>query len=314
MIILAIETSCDETSVAILENKQVLSNVVISQVLEQKEFKGVVPGLAAKLHLYNIEEVFRRALAQAKITPEAIDYVAYTEKPGLVICLQIGKAIAETFALYLKKPLVPVNHLEGHLYATLIGRSEEWEFPALALIISGGHTQLSLLKDHFDWEVIGNTLDDTVGELLDKVAICLGYGYPGGPVIEKLAQSGKDTYKLTVPKNDKSLDFSFSGLKSEIKRLVEKEKKELREADLACSLQWTVLRALKKKLSNSLRKFKVKTLILGGGVTANNFLREQLTLFAKDWEEKIKIFFPLKIYSTDNAAMIGFRALYKLLG
>ncbi|MCE8168500.1 MAG: tRNA (adenosine(37)-N6)-threonylcarbamoyltransferase complex transferase subunit TsaD, partial [Candidatus Moeniiplasma glomeromycotorum] len=179
MIILALETSCDETSIAILENKKVLSNITISQILEQQKYGGVMPSLAAKLHIKNIQKVLSQSLAKAKIIPKKIDYIAYTEKPGLVICLQIGKIVAETLALYLDKNLIPVNHLEGHVYSSLLETEKEWEFPALALIISGGHTQIYQLNRHLDFTLLGETLDDAVGECLDKSAILLGYNYPG---------------------------------------------------------------------------------------------------------------------------------------
>jgi len=182
MLILAIETSCDETSIAILENKKVLSNITVSQILEQQKYGGVFPNLAVKLHLKNIQKVLLLALSEAKISPEQIDYIAYTEKPGLVICLQIGKIMAETLALYLNKPLIPCNHLEGHIYASLLEKAveREWEFPALALIISGGHTQLYQINSHSQFILLGETLDDAIGECLDKSAILLGYNYPGG--------------------------------------------------------------------------------------------------------------------------------------
>ena len=248
---LALETSCDETSIAILENKKILSNITVSQILEQQKYGGVMPSLAAKLHIKNIQQVLFQALSEAKISPEKIDYIAYTEKPGLIICLQIGKTVAETLSLYLNKPLVPINHLEGHIYASLINQEKEWEFPALALIISGGHTQIYQLKTHFEFTLLGETLDDAVGECLDKSAILLGYNYPGGPIIEKLALTGKNTYQLPLPKNDDSLDFSFSGLKSEIGRLVNKEGKNINANDLTCSLQNVLAEILTKKLKKA---------------------------------------------------------------
>ncbi|CAG8689521.1 5725_t:CDS:2, partial [Ambispora gerdemannii] len=195
------DQNCDETSIAILENKKVLSNITVSQILEQQKYGGVMPSLAAKLHLKNIQKVLSNALSEAKIPPKKIDYIAYTEKPGLIICLQIGKIVAETLSLYLNKPLIPCNHLE-----------------VLTLIISGGHTQIYQLNNHLEFILLGETLDDAIGECLDKSAILLGYNYPGGPIIEKLALKGENNYKLPFPKNDESLDFSFSGLKSEISR------------------------------------------------------------------------------------------------
>jgi N6-L-threonylcarbamoyladenine synthase len=251
MIILAIETSCDETSIAILKNKKVISNVTISQILEQQKYGGVMPSLAAKLHIKNIQKVLVQSLSEANISPEKIDYISYTEKPGLVICLQIGKVVAETLSLYLEKPLIPINHLEGHIYASLINKEKEWKFPVLALIISGGHTQLYQINNHREFFLLGETLDDAIGECLDKSAILLGYNYPGGPVIEKLALEGENNYKLPLPKNDESLDFSFSGLKSEISRVIKKEGEKLNINDLSCSLQHILARKITKKLKKA---------------------------------------------------------------
>jgi len=182
----------------------------------------------------------------------------------------------------------------------------------LALIISGGHTQIYRLNSHSDFILLGATCDDAIGECLDKSAILLGYNYPGGPVIEKLAQTGKNTYKLPLPKNDSSLDFSFSGLKSEIGRLVKKEGKNINISDLASSLQYTLAEILTKKLKNAWRKSPVKTIIVGGGVIANEFLRDYLTKNIEKWDKKIKVFIPEIKYSTDNAAMIGILAYYKI--
>lgn len=312
MIILAIETSCDETSIAILKDKRVISNVTISQILEQQQYGGVMPSLAAKLHIKNIQKVLIKSLSEANISPKEIDYIAYTEKPGLIICLQIGKIVAETLSLYLEKPLIPVNHLAGHVYASLINKEKEWEFPVLALIISGGHTQLYQINNHHDFILLGETLDDAIGECLDKSAILLGYNYPGGPIIEKLALEGKNTYKLPLPKNDDSLDFSFSGLKSEISRIIKKEEKNLNINDLSCSLQHILARKITKKLKKAWLITQVKTIVVGGGVIANKFLRNHLIKNVKKWDKKTKIFIPETEYSTDNAAMIGITAYYKI--
>ncbi|MCE8163304.1 MAG: tRNA (adenosine(37)-N6)-threonylcarbamoyltransferase complex transferase subunit TsaD [Candidatus Moeniiplasma glomeromycotorum] len=312
MLILAIETSCDETSIAILENKKVLSNITVSQILEQQKYGGVFPNLAVKLHLKNIQKVLLRSLSEAQISPSQIDYIAYTEKPGLVICLQIGKIMAETLALYLNKPLIPGNHLAGHIYASLLEKETEWEFPALALIISGGHTQIYRLNSHSQFILLGETLDDAIGECLDKSAISLGYKYPGGPVIEKLATKGQNTYHLPLPKNDKTCDFSFSGLKSEVVRWAKKENFSLQVNNLACSLQNTLAEILTKKLKNAWLTGSVRTIIIGGGVIANQFFRSYLTAQIKKWDPTLKIFCPEIKYSTDNAAMIGILAYYKI--
>lgn len=312
MIILAIETSCDETSISILKDKKIVSNVTVTQILEQQQYGGVMPSLAAKLHIRNIQKVLVRSLSEANISLEEIDYIAYTEKPGLIICLQIGKIVAETLSLYLKKPLIPVNHLAGHIYASLINKEKEWEFPVLALIISGGHTQLYQINNHFDFILLGETLDDAIGECLDKSAILLGYNYPGGPIIEKLASKGKNVYKLPVPKNDDSLDFSFSGLKSEIARIIKSEKNQLNVNNLAYSLQYVLAKKINKKLEKAWADTKAKTIVIGGGVIANNFLREYLKKNIKKWDKEIKIFIPEVEYSTDNAAMIGIAAYYRI--
>lgn len=312
MIILAIETSCDETSIAILKDKKVISNITISQILAQQKYGGVVPSLAAKLHIKNIQKVLLQALEEAKISLPEIDYIAYTAKPGLIICLQIGKIMTETLSLYLNKPIYPCNHLEGHIYASLLDKKEEWTFPALALIVSGGHTQIYQVISHFNFVLLGETLDDAVGECLDKSAILLGYTYPGGPVIEKLALNGKNIYRLPFPKNDNSLDFSFSGLKSEVGRIVSMKKEKINASDLACSLQYILAEILTKKLKNAWLTNQVKTIIIGGGVIANKFLRDYLINNIKKWDKEIKVFIPEIKYSTDNAAMIGILAYYKI--
>ena len=317
MIILAIETSCDETSIAILENKRVLSNVTISQIWEQQKYGGVVPDLAAKLHLENIQKVLKNSLSEAQIKQEKIDYIAYTEKPGLVICLQIGKIIAETLALYLNKPLIPCNHLEGHVYASLLEAKKEWKFPALALVISGGHTQLYYLKRHLDFELLGETLDDAVGECLDKVSLLLGYTYPGGPIIEKMALTGKNSYPLPLTKLDNTFAFSFSGLKTAVRRIIEREHSEssprkLNINDLAYSLQYTLAKILTFKIKKALNERKINTVILGGGVVANKYLTDYIQKFLQKKNKNIKLFLPQKRYCTDNSAMIGILACYKI--
>lgn len=318
MLILAIETSCDETSVAILKNKTILSNTTITQILEQQKYGGVVPILAAKLHLKNIQKVLSKALTKANIDQKEIDYVAYTEKPGLVICLQIGKVIAETISLYLNKPLIPCNHLEGHIYASLIEHKSDtgqkkWEFPVLALVISGGHTQLYYLKEHLNFKLLGQTLDDAIGECLDKVSLLLNYSYPGGPIIEKLALEGKYSYQLPLSKIDNTYDFSFSGLKTAVRRTIEKEGKKLDVNDLAYSLQHTLAKVLTWKIRKFLKEQKVNTIVVGGGVSANKYLTNYLKKeICNKKDQEINLLIPFKEYCTDNAAMIGILAYYKL--
>ncbi|CAH1758691.1 3485_t:CDS:2, partial [Entrophospora sp. SA101] len=246
----------------------------------QQKYGGVVPDLAAKLHLENIQKVLKKALSVAQIEPKKIDYIAYTEKPGLVICLQIGKVIAETLALYLNKPLISCNHLEGHIYAR-------------------------------------QTLDDAIGECLDKISLLLGYTYPGGPIIEKLALTGKNTYPLPLTKLDNTFAFSFSGLKTAVRRIIEREKSEnsptkLNINDLAYSLQYTLAKILTFKIEKVLKEKKINTIILGGGVIANKYLTGYIHNFLQKKAKNIKLFLPQKKYCTDNAAMIGILAYYKL--
>lgn len=312
MIILAIETSCDETSVSILENKKILSNVTISQILDHSQYGGVIPNLAARLHLKNFSKVFLKALLISKIKIENIDYIAYTANPGLIICLQIGKIIAETISLFLEIPLIACNHLLGHSYASLLNRSEEWEFPALSLIISGGHTQFYEILNHKEFKIIGETIDDAIGECLDKVAFMMGHNYPGGPAIEKLAINGKNEYKLPFPKNDKTLDLSFSGLKSEIKRIFLKNKELINKNNLSFSLQSTLAKILSNKTLLALKKVNPKSFIIGGGVISNETFRKTLIDKVSEFNKDIKIFIPKPEYCTDNAAMIGMSAYYKI--
>lgn len=312
MIILAIETSCDETGIAISKDKKILSNVTISQIIDHSKYGGVMPSLAAKLHLKNIQKVLLSALNDSQIKIVDIDYVAYTEKPGLIICLQIGKIIAETISLFLNIPLIPCNHLLGHSYASLLNKEREWKFPALGLIISGGHTQFYKINSHLNFEIIGQTLDDAVGECLDKAAVIMGYNYPGGPVIERLALNGKKNYKLPFPKNDKTLDFSFSGLKSEIKRISLKEGLLLNHNDLSFSLQEKLADIFIKKINLALNQVKPKTMIFGGGVISNKLLRKKFLSTVKKFDENIEVFIPDIEYSTDNAAMISILAYYQI--
>ncbi len=309
MIILAIETSCDETSVAVIKDKNVLSNIIASQIKLHQQYGGVVPELAARAHSENIATVLQTAIEKSKISIMDIDFVAYTNTPGLASCLHVGKIIAETITAYLEKPLLPCNHLYGHLYASLI--NNEWEFPVLGLLVSGGHTQLMLANEHLNFTILGQTLDDAVGECYDKVARMLGLKYPGGPEIERSAKLGKPTYKLPLPKNDNSLDFSFSGLKSACANLINKEKGKLQFNNFATSFQTTVIQVLINKIELALKKHNPKTLVLAGGVSAN----QQLRLAVLDLKIKypnLKIIVPKLKYCTDNAAMIGILASYQI--
>lgn len=311
MKILAIESSCDETSVAVVEDgKKVLSNVVKSQIDIFKLYGGVVPEIAARNHVLVITSVIDKALKDANITKEEIDYVAVTQGPGLIGPLLIGIDAALAFAYSINKPVIGVNHLVGHAYAAQI--EHEMKFPSIILLVSGGHTELLYCKGHLDFELIGQTYDDAVGEAYDKVARVLGQPYPGGPILDKLAALGdSQRYKLPRPvilKND--YNFSFSGLKSAVINLYNKEKNagnEIIIQDFAASLQQAVIDVLLTKTKLAIQNHKdVKQLIIGGGVSANKGLRKALEEQIKD----IELLIPKLSYCTDNAAMIGAAAYY----
>ncbi|HPX71395.1 MAG TPA: tRNA (adenosine(37)-N6)-threonylcarbamoyltransferase complex transferase subunit TsaD [Acholeplasmataceae bacterium] len=310
MIILAVETSCDETSVAILKDgKEVLSNVVLSQVDIHKVFGGVVPEIASRNHIKYLTTVFDEALEKAKVTPNEIDLVAVTEGPGLIGALLIGINAASAFAYANSIPLIGINHLHGHIYAASI--DNEIKFPAIILLVSGGHTELIYAKDHFDFEIIGQTYDDAVGEAYDKVARVLGLSYPGGPIIDKLAQEGKAIYNFPRPVMDSGdLNFSFSGLKSSVINFVHNNRQkniELDVKDVSASFQEAVIDVLINKTKAAIEKHPVKQLIIGGGVAANKGLRRRV------FEEipNVEIIIPKMQYCTDNAAMIAAAAYYK---
>lgn len=310
MIVLAVESSCDETSVAIVRNgKEVLSNVVLSQIDIHKAFGGVVPEIASRNHIEYITRVFDEALSKANMTPKDIDLVAVTEGPGLIGSLLVGINAASAFAFANQIPLMGVNHMLGHMYAA--GIDSEIKFPALVLLVSGGHTELIYAKDHLDFNVLGQTYDDAVGEAYDKVARTLGLPYPGGPIIDKLAHEGKPIYDLPRPViNHDNLDFSFSGLKSAVINLIHNKKQrgeEVDPKDVAASFQESVIDVLITKTQQALEKYPVKQLIVGGGVSANKGLRRRL------FEEiiDVEIIIPKMMYCTDNAAMIGAAAYYQ---
>lgn len=310
MIVLAVESSCDETSVAIVRNgKEVLSNVVLSQIDIHKAFGGVVPEIASRNHIEYITRVFDEALAKANMTPKDIDLVAVTEGPGLIGSLLVGINAASAFAFAHQIPLMGVNHMLGHMYAA--GIDSEIKFPALVLLVSGGHTELIYAKDHLDFNVLGQTYDDAVGEAYDKVARTLGLPYPGGPIIDKLAHEGSPIYDLPRPViNQDNLDFSFSGLKSAVINLIHNKKQrgeEVDPKDVAASFQESVIDVLITKTKQALEKYPVQQLIVGGGVSANKGLRRRLFEEIKD----VEIIIPKMMYCTDNAAMIGAAAYYQ---
>ncbi len=303
-IILAIETSCDETSIAIVKNKkEILSHVINSQADKFKEIGGVVPEMASRMHVDNLFYVYQEAIEKANIEVSAIDAIACTYGPGLVGALLTGVNFANSLAMLLNKPLIAVNHMQGHIQA--INVEDEIKFPALSLIVSGGHTELVYMPREFEYEIIGQTLDDAAGESYDKVARLLKLGYPGGPLIDKLAKLGTDSYDLPYPKNDDSYDFSFSGLKSASYNLVNQmhmKNIEINDADFANSFQTRVVEVLIKKLKRAVDEYQPKTVAIVGGVSANSELKRR----AISEIEGVKI--PNLIYSTDNAAMIAMAA------
>jgi N6-L-threonylcarbamoyladenine synthase len=310
MIILAVESSCDETSVAIVKDGQeVMSHVVLSQIEIHQMFGGVVPEIASRNHVVHMTEVFEKALSDAKITPKELDLVAVTEGPGLIGALLVGINAATAFAFAHKKPLIGVNHLMGHIYAASI--EHEMKFPAVALLISGGHTELIYMKDHMEFELLGTTLDDAIGEAYDKVARVLGLSYPGGPVVDQLARLGKDTYQLPRPFLDKkAYNFSFSGLKSAVINIVHnlnQKNEQVHVNDMCASFQASVLDVVIEKTRLAAIEKNAKQIIIAGGVAANSGLRDRIYQEIPDFE----IIMPGLRYCTDNAAMIAAAAYYQ---
>ncbi len=311
--ILAIESSCDETSMAIVKNgKDVVALTVLTQMQVHANFGGVVPEIASRMHTENITMVLEDVLKKASMQVSDVDAIAVTYKPGLLGSLLVGIEFAKTLAYVYKKPLIKVNHLIGHIYANALNNT--LEFPILALVVSGGHTELVIMEDDYNFKLLGSTMDDAIGEAYDKVARVIGIPYPGGPGIEKKALEGKITYDLPRPVLDDSYNFSYSGLKSQIINITHnlKQKGEtIREADLAASFQFVAVEELTRKLELALQKTHIKNVIVAGGVSANKYLRGQVKEVCDKYQAKVNI--PDFIYCTDNAAMIGAAAypLYK---
>ncbi len=310
MYILAIESSCDETSVSIIKDGvKEISTVVLSQMDTHANYGGVVPEIASRMHIENITIVIDSALKQANMKIEDIDAIAVTYGPGLIGSLLVGLMAAKTLSFIYNKPLIPVHHIAGHIYANNLVK--RLQFPLIALVVSGGHTELVYMKEDYSFEKIGGTLDDAVGEAYDKVARVIGLPYPGGPLVDKLAFKGKDTYNLPLPLDDDSYNFSFSGIKSAVINLAHNEKQkgnEIIPENMATSFQNKVVEILTKKTIKALKNYNVHELIVAGGVAANNGLRESLTQACK--ENNINITIPEIKYCTDNAAMIGAAAYY----
>ena len=310
MYILGIESSCDETSASIVKNgTKEIATVISSQIDVHKDFGGVVPEIASRHHVKNITMVLEECLEKANMTMDDIDAIAITYGPGLIGSLLIGLEAAKTLAFVHKKPLIPVHHIAGHIYANNLVK--RLEFPLIALVISGGHTELIYMEEDYSFKRIGGTLDDAVGECYDKVARVLDIPYPGGPSIDKMAKLGNDTYKLPLPLNDDSYDFSFSGIKSAVINLNHNELQKgntIRKEDLACSFQNRVVEILTKKTMKALKEYNVKNLIVAGGVAANSGIRSSLE--QECIKNNIKLTVPPILYCTDNAAMIGAAGYY----
>ncbi|WP_338626859.1 tRNA (adenosine(37)-N6)-threonylcarbamoyltransferase complex transferase subunit TsaD [Clostridium baratii] len=315
-LILAIESSCDETSAAVVLNgREVLSNVIASQIDTHTKFGGVVPEVASRMHIEIIDGVVKEALKEANVTLDDIDAIGVTYGPGLVGALLVGLQYAKGLAMASKKPLIGVNHIEGHISANYI-QTKDLKPPFVSLVVSGGHTFIVHVKDYGVYEVIGQTRDDAAGEAYDKVARAIGLGYPGGPKVDKLAKEG-NKHAIEFPRakfHDETLDFSFSGVKSAVLNYLNKAKMkdiEVNKADVAASFQYAVVEVLKDNVFKTCEKKKLDKIAIAGGVASNSALRE--ALMTEGEKRGIKILFPAPILCTDNAAMIGSAAYFKLI-
>lgn len=315
-LILAIETSCDETSAAVVKNgRGVLSNIISSQIYIHTKFGGVVPEVASRKHIEVINEVVEEALEKAGVTLEEIDAIGVTYGPGLVGALLVGLQYAKGLAFASKKPLIGVNHIEGHISANFI-EHKDLNPPFVCLVVSGGHTFIVHVKDHGEYEVIGQTRDDAAGEAYDKVARSIGLGYPGGPKIDKLAKEGNEN-AIKFPRanfHDNSLDFSFSGVKSAVLNYLNKmnmKEEEVNKADVAASFQKAVVDVLTDNAIKTCKMKKADKIAIAGGVASNSALRR--TLIEEGKRKGIEVLFPSPILCTDNAAMIGSAAYFEFI-
>ena len=303
-IILALESSCDETSCAIIKNGQLLSNIVSSQIEVHQKYGGVMPEIASRLHLENVLAVIDDALNVAKVKLDDITAFAVTRGPGLIGALHVGLQAIKTLALIYNKPIIPVHHLTGHIYANeFVG---ELKFPLLAVVVSGGNTELVLMKDHLEFEIIGETKDDAIGESFDKVARVIGLPYPGGVAIDKLAKTGKHTYILPTPMHDGSLNVSYSGLKTAVINLahnLEQKGEKIVVEDLARSFEDVAVGMIIDRIKRATEMYDIKQIILAGGVSANSYLRSEVVSLFKDTD--IDVIIPPIWCTTDNAAMIA---------
>ena len=313
MYILGIESSCDETSASIVLNgREEIATVISSQIDIHKNYGGVVPEIASRQHVKNITIVLEECLEKANMTMEQIDAIAITYGPGLIGSLLIGLEAAKTLAFIYNKPLIPVHHIAGHIYANSLVK--ELTFPLLAVVVSGGHTELIEMPAHYKFNKLGGALDDAIGECYDKVARVIGLEYPGGPKIDKLAKLGKETYRLPIPLQDDSYNFSFSGLKSAVINLVHNEEQrgnELRKEDLATSFQKVAVESITNKVKKAIVDKNIKTVIVAGGVAANQGLRDSMSKLSSELNVELSI--PPMKYCTDNATMIAAAGYYAYL-
>ena len=312
MIILGIESSCDETSIAILrDGKDILTNKISSQIEIHKEYGGVVPEIASRQHIKNIAAILDEALEEAKITLDDVDYIAVTYAPGLIGALLVGVCFAKGLSYAHNIPIIPVHHIKGHMYANFL--EHDIELPCIALVVSGGHTNIVYMDENHKFINMGGTLDDAVGESCDKVARVLGLGYPGGPIVDKMYYQGDRNFlHITEPKVGE-YDFSFSGIKTAVINFVNKmnmKNEEFKKEDLAASFLGKVVDILCKKTLKAAKDKDVKTIILAGGVAVNSLLRSQLT--EQGAKLGIKVYYPSMKLCTDNAAMIAEAAYFKL--
>lgn len=311
--ILGIESSCDETSASIVKNgTEEIATVISSQIDIHKDFGGVVPEIASRHHVKNITMVLEECLEKANMKITEVDAIAITYGPGLIGSLLIGLEAAKTLSFIYQKPLIPVHHIAGHIYANSLVKP--LEFPLLALVVSGGHTEIIEMQDHYKFNKLGGTLDDAIGECYDKVARVIGLEYPGGPKLDKLAKEGKCTYNLPIPLKDDSYNFSFSGLKSAVINLAHNEQQRgntLKQADLAASFQKVAVTSVVSKTKKALLDKNIKNLVVAGGVAANQALRNEIENMAQELNVCVSI--PPMKYCTDNATMIAAAGYYAYL-
>lgn len=317
--ILSIESSCDDTSAAVLHDDRLLANVIASQKVHE-QYGGVVPELASRAHQHNIVPVVDKALRDAGIDKRQLDAVAFTRGPGLLGSLLVGVSFAKSFAQALGIPLIEVNHLQAHVLSHFIRTSDDYQppqFPFMCLLVSGGHTQIILLHSHFDMEIIGQTIDDAAGETIDKAAKIMDLGYPGGPVIDRLAKDGNpDAYTFATPQIQ-GYDYSFSGIKTSFlyflrDRLAEEpDYIERHKADLCASIQKCIVSFLLKKFERAALKHRVRQVAIAGGVSANSALRSGIAELGR--KHQWKVYTPTLQFCTDNAAMVGIAGYFKYL-